>query len=496
MKKFSLLFSALIMVSVVVGQIQNPFKTKDGSKAVIVAPWSTDFNDNIIPDDWGNYDVDEDGYFWETTEVNSGVYAIISETFRYDIYDALTPDNYLVTAKVDLSAVTNAIMNWKVLSVSDADFAEQYSIYISTTGNTVADFTDAAVFNETLTVGGVVLDRTIDLSTYGDEVWVAFRHHDCTNQFMLAIPELEFVAGEPSTDILVEFNVDMNDVETNVFDPNNDIVTIAGDFTDPAWQEPTLTELTLTDEDNDGIYSLSVPLVNAGSYEYKYFVNAGWDGGEWTGGANRSFDFAGEDLVLNDIFGDEPTAEVLVEFNVNMNSVETSVFDPNNDIVTIAGNFTDPEWQEPTLTELTFLDEDNDGIYSLSIPLVNNGNYEYKYFINAGWDGGEWSGGDNRSFEFNGEALALNDVFGEISVGVNTISRSDINIYPNPTLGIFTLDLQESAMVKILNITGQEIYNKDLSGRAIIDIQDVKSGIYLVNITTEHSSFQSTIIKK
>lgn len=492
MTKFYLLFSALLFVSVSFGQLDH--SAKNDSKTVIIAPWSTNFGDNIIPESWENYDVDGDGYFWEITEVNSGEYAIISETFRYDIYDALTPDNYLVTAKVDLSAVTNAIMNWKVLAMDPAAFAEQYSIYISTTGNTVADFTDAAVFNETLAVGGVELERSIDLSSYGDEIWVAFRHHDCTNQFFMAITELEFT-GEPSSDLLIEFNVDMNDVETTVFDPENDIITIAGSFTDPAWQEPTLTELTFSDDDNDGIYSLVIPMVIAGNYQYKYFINAGWDGGEWTGDPNRTFDFAGEALVINDVFGEQPSADILVEFNVDMNNVETTVFDAENDIITIAGSFTDPAWQEPTLTDLTFSDDDNDGIYSLEVPMVIAGNYEYKYFVNAGWDGGEWTGGANRTFDFVGETLVLNDVFGEEPQSVNNINSSDIKIYPNPSSGVFTLDLQENASVKIFDIAGQEIYNKNVSGRSSIDIYDVKAGIYMVNITTDNSSTQIKIIK-
>lgn len=497
MKKFTLLISALLFVSVSFGQLQSSnHSAKDNTKTVITAPWTTNFDDNVIPEGWENYDEDGDGYFWETTEINSNVYAIISETFRYDIFQALTPDNYLVTSKVDLSAVSNAIMNWKVISVSDVDFAEQYSIYISTTGNTLADFTEAAVFNETLTEGGVMLDRSIDLSSYGNEIWVAFRHHDCTNQFMVAIPELAFLSGPPSPDVFVEFNVDMNDVDAAVFDPENDIVTIAGSFTDPAWQEPTLTELTFSDNDNDGIYSIEIPLLAPGNYEYKYFINAGWDGGEWEGGENRNFDFIGEALVIDDVFGEQATSEALVVFNVDMNYVETTVFDPANDIVTIAGSFTDPAWQEPTLTDLTFSDDDMDGIYSLEVPLAIAGNYEYKYFINAGWNGGEWEGGENRDFDFEGEALIIDDVFAEQPQSVNNLSRSYINIYPNPTSGIFTLDIQENAIVRISNIAGQEVYNKNVSRQAIIDISDVKAGIYLVNITTDHFSTDTKMIKK
>ncbi|MDY0279723.1 MAG: DUF5018 domain-containing protein, partial [Salinivirgaceae bacterium] len=178
---------------------EEAVKADEPSAPVITAPWSTNFADNAIPEGWGNFDVDGDGYFWETTEINAGVYALISETFRYDIYDALTPDNYITTAKVNLSALTSPVMNWKVMAISDFDYAEHYSVYVSTTGNTVADFTDAAVFSETLAVGGTQLERSISLAGYGNEVYIAFRHHDCTNQFFMAIPELAF-QEEPIAD--------------------------------------------------------------------------------------------------------------------------------------------------------------------------------------------------------------------------------------------------------------------------------------------------------
>ncbi|MBK7028321.1 MAG: hypothetical protein IPH45_03530 [Bacteroidales bacterium] len=48
-------------------------------------------------------------------------------------------------------------------------------------------------------------------------------------------------------------------------------------------------------------YTLALVLPN-GTYEYKYFKNAGWDGGEYTGGSNRLASVSGN-TTINDTWG-------------------------------------------------------------------------------------------------------------------------------------------------------------------------------------------------
>ncbi|MBI9068318.1 MAG: choice-of-anchor J domain-containing protein [Salinivirgaceae bacterium] len=522
---------------------------------VIIAPWSTNFADNLIPENWGNFDVDGDGYFWETTEINSGVYGLISETFRMDIYDALTPDNYLTTTKVDLSALTNPVMNWKVMAISDTDFAEHYSIYISTTGNTVADFTDAAIFSETLAEGGVQLDRSISLAGYGNEIWIAFRNHDCTNQFFLAIPELAFAEGEPVADPVIiapwstnfadnlipenwgNFDVDgdgyfweTTEINSGVYGlisetfrmdiydaltPDNYLTTTKVDLS--ALTNPVMNWKVMAISDTDFAEHYSIYISTTGNTVADFTDAAIFSETLAEGGVqlDRSISLAGYGNEIwiafrnhdctNQFFlaipelafaEGEPVADEAVTFNVDMNNVETTIFDPAVDIVTISGSFTDPTWQEPTLTDLTFSDDDADGIYSLTLALTTNGSYEYKYYVNAGLTGVEWEGGLNRSFDFAGETLVLNDVFGDEPVSIKNVSSTKVNAYPNPTSDIFTLDLEEYSMVTIFNIAGQKVYNNFINGQTSIDLSNVETGIYMINIVNDNYSTQTKIIKK
>ena len=105
--------------------------------------------------------------------------------------------------------------------------------------------------------------------------------------------------------INVTFNVDMSYAKKIYpdFDPTKDSVFIAGTFPDATWNEPgTNHNLRMSDADSNLIYTITIHFTEAQHVEYKYFLNAGWSGGEWQGGDNRKVDIA-TDTTLNDIFG-------------------------------------------------------------------------------------------------------------------------------------------------------------------------------------------------
>lgn len=112
--------------------------------------------------------------------------------------------------------------------------------------------------------------------------------------------DFEFVETEKN----VQFNVDMSDVGII----ESDKVYVTGDFV--GWSQPGgLPELMLTDPDGDQTYSVTVT-IDAERIEYKYFLNAGWDGGEWSEENNRIV-YLYNDVALFDVWGD--TSAVYVE---------------------------------------------------------------------------------------------------------------------------------------------------------------------------------------
>jgi hypothetical protein len=103
-----------------------------------------------------------------------------------------------------------------------------------------------------------------------------------------------------STIFSVTFNVDMSTAAG--FTPGTDLVYIAGNFPGASWNEPgTNPALQMTQVGTTLTYSLTMTLIS-GSYDYKYFKNPGWNGGEYAGGANRLVAVSAN-TIANDTWG-------------------------------------------------------------------------------------------------------------------------------------------------------------------------------------------------
>ncbi|MDD4438106.1 MAG: S8 family serine peptidase [Tissierellia bacterium] len=77
-------------------------------------------------------------------------------------------------------------------------------------------------------------------------------------------------------------------------------------------------------------------------------------------------------------------------------------------------------------------------------------------------------------------------------------SEQKINISPNPANDLLTLDNRQSIMkeVRIYDVIGKEIKRFTINdSKVIINISDLKAGIYLINIQTEQEIIKKKIIK-
>jgi len=83
-------------------------------------------------------------------------------------------------------------------------------------------------------------------------------------------------------------------------------------------------------------------------------------------------------------------------------------------------------------------------------------------------------------------------------LGVNEIEKSNFKLYPNPVneeLNISFLKDTDGIMT-IYNILGEEVLTKNVSGVSNqINVSNLQSGIYLVNITSENSSVTKKVVK-
>ena len=92
------------------------------------------------------------------------------------------------------------------------------------------------------------------------------------------------------------------------------------------------------------------------------------------------------------------------------------------------------------------------------------------------------------------EQLLLTLVNNPVSITENLIVENSITIYPNPTKGIFTVDMpsavkkgEDLQTVEIININGQTIKQLTIDNNksTIINLKGQSKGIYFVKITND-----------
>ena len=160
-----------------------------------------------IPAGLTNLDADGDGNAWQVLKITdwnmggtpltaaAGDYCIVSESRTIADGSYVTGDNWLISSKVALDGTLE-------VSAADlgADYAESFSVMISTTGTAPADF----VALETVNTPGALSSwqkYEYDLSAFeGQEGYVAIRHQpNGTSGYILMIDEFKIVsesAGE------------------------------------------------------------------------------------------------------------------------------------------------------------------------------------------------------------------------------------------------------------------------------------------------------------
>ena len=147
-----------------------------------------DFDDGYMQ--WTTIDADGDGYEWELNR-NWGnynnPYSMVSASCDAN-EEPLTPDNYLVCP---FKLTYDCITFWAC--AQDENYpAEHFGVAVSTTGNTdAADFTTLQEWTLTAKTQGLWYEFTADLRAYqGQEIWVAIRHFNCTDQFMIVVDDI------------------------------------------------------------------------------------------------------------------------------------------------------------------------------------------------------------------------------------------------------------------------------------------------------------------
>lgn len=174
--------------------------------------YSYDFEDGS--QGWQVIDADGDGYTWKWANSSGGynghngsIATMVSESYSNDLMVALSPDNYLVSPQ--RYSISNGAKIKFYVCAQDVNYpAEHYGVAVSTQATPDSD--DFVIIDEwTLSAkvksGGKIRGnrtqgtwylKTVDLSAYaGQSIWIAIRHFNCYDEFMIDVDDITIVTG-------------------------------------------------------------------------------------------------------------------------------------------------------------------------------------------------------------------------------------------------------------------------------------------------------------
>lgn len=162
------------------------------------------FDESTLPTGWTAIDADGDGFNWVPSLTagnfiaNTGDGCVVSASYDNDNSVALTPDNWLISPAVAIpTSAQDVTLSWWVRGQDPSFATENYAVYVSTTGTTVADFADPFLYEGVAT--GDYVNLTLDLTSYvGQTIYIAFRHYNVTDMFFLNLDDIEVTYVNPN----------------------------------------------------------------------------------------------------------------------------------------------------------------------------------------------------------------------------------------------------------------------------------------------------------
>ena len=153
------------------------------------------FDDGTIPADWVAIDADGDGYNWgaeadadyeDEGYSHTGMGMAYSASY-VNYVGAINTDHWLITNAITIpSTATAPTLTWWTKSA----YADEYEVYVSTTGNSVSDFGTTPLVPSTAASTSYT-QGTQSLNAYiGQTIYIAFRHH-FTDGFFLFLDDVE-----------------------------------------------------------------------------------------------------------------------------------------------------------------------------------------------------------------------------------------------------------------------------------------------------------------
>ena len=208
-----------------------------------------DLEGDNLPEDWTTIDADGDGHNWFSHTNNggwdyishSGSGIVASESYDGGNSSALEPDNWLITPQLTLGGTLKV---W-LCGQDEECCAEHFAFYISTTGTDVENFTQ---MSDEYIATSEFKEYTADLSTYaGQRGYIAIRHFNTTDEFVLVLDDFGIYAGETVTATASPFTITGLNPDTEYE------VEVQAVYEDKTSDWSTIAEFTTTEATSIGL---------------------------------------------------------------------------------------------------------------------------------------------------------------------------------------------------------------------------------------------------
>lgn len=122
----------------------------------------------------------------------------------------------------------------------------------------------------------------------------------------------------------------------------------------------------------------------------------------------------------------------------------------------------------------------------LNIPVASFAPEKIKFRFESS-DVGAW--GINTPLYF-----AIDDVSYDFKEGIGENILTNVSVAPNPMANVVRVK-GESGKIVIYNMNGEKIKEADHNNYSVIDVSDLNSGVYFLELTNENGSFRQKLIK-
>ena len=224
------------------------------SAQVTTFPWTEGFENGATG--WTIIDSDGDGITWQLSDTSSqianfaatyprtGNSCIIALSYDNLTYEALTPDEWLISPAITIPAGVSYTLSFYDNGTNPSYAAEHYAVHVASANTVAAMSATTALMEQTLSTGDWI-KRTVDLSAYaGQTIYIGFRHFGCTDQFCLGIDDIRVGGADlPTLSLAGLSNVALNSSAT--FTATSDVTPLAW-YVDGVQQTETGTTFTTT----------------------------------------------------------------------------------------------------------------------------------------------------------------------------------------------------------------------------------------------------------